>query len=358
MTVSHISPEKFSGALLNWYQQYGRKSLPWQLDKTPYKVWLSEIMLQQTQVTTVIPYFEKFMARFPTVTDLAQASIDEVLSLWTGLGYYARARNCHRAAQMVVHDFAGQFPDDLEALMQLPGVGRSTAGAIRALAHQKPAAILDGNVKRVLARTHQISGNIKDNATLKTLWELSDYLTPQEQIADYTQAIMDIGALICTRRQPNCEQCPFKADCLSYRHQTQHEYPINRARGQRSQRHSTFLLFINDNDEVLLHKRPNEGIWGGLWCFPTLDKDLIKGWCRQHFGIEIMEMEAWQKIQHNFTHFELTITPILVTAFRVHQKVAQFESYQWHKLKHCDQLGLSTPVKKLLNQLNAYQVTD
>ena len=228
MIKNTITPQIFQHAVLTWYQQYGRKDLPWQQEITPYKVWLSEVMLQQTQVATVIPYFEKFIHDFPTINDLANANIEQVLSLWAGLGYYARARNLHKTAQIISHHYHGIFPSTLAALNQLPGVGRSTAGAIMALAHQKSASILDGNVKRVLARCFALNGWVGKTEILKKFWAYSEYYTPSKKIRDYTQAMMDLGAMICTRSSPDCNNCPLQKYCIAYQCQTQTNFPAKK----------------------------------------------------------------------------------------------------------------------------------
>lgn len=349
--------KQFADAVLSWYQQAGRKDLPWQINKTPYKVWLSEIMLQQTQVQTVIPYFNRFMARFPTIEQLAKADIDEVLSHWSGLGYYARARNLHKAAVIIHREYNNQFPNDLEQLIALPGIGRSTAGAILTLAFHQRATILDGNVKRVLARTHQVDGDIKSTKTINTLWSLAESLMPNHEVAAYTQAMMDIGAMICTRTKPDCAHCPLQRHCLSYQHQSQADYPQRGKARTKQHKKTNFLILLND-EHVLLQKRPYSGIWGGLWCFPTCQRETVKSWCRQQLGIEVLNLERWEKFTHIFTHFELEITPILVEEFQVHGQVRSITDHKWHKLDSAHKLPISTPVKKLLELLIDYQVIE
>jgi A/G-specific adenine glycosylase len=354
--VSHISPSVFATCVEDWYQQHGRKNLPWQQHKTPYKVWLSEVMLQQTQVQTVIPYFERFMRRYPDVLALAQASLDDVLSLWSGLGYYARARNLHCCAQQVVARYNGEFPAQLEELLSLPGIGRSTAGAIVTLAYDNYAPILDGNVKRVLARLHKVSGALNASHTNTRLWALSEVLTPPTKSANYTQAMMDIGALLCTRGQPNCAACPFTTHCLSYHDHTQLDYPTPPKRRMKPQRQTYFLLVLNDASDVLLEKREARGIWGGLWCFPSITPKQIKPWCRRHAGIEVVQTEYWEPYVHSFSHFDLTIKPILITAYENLPGVSSTSYGQWHALTQAMTLGISAPVQQLLSSLQQYHV--
>ena len=258
----------FSERLLAWFDEHGRKTLPWQQDRTPYRVWVSEIMLQQTQVATVIPYYERFMARFPKVADLAQAPIDDVLSLWTGLGYYARARNLHKTACIVAEEYDGKFPDSVEGLESLPGIGRSTAGAILTLGHGRWAPILDGNVKRVLARYHAIEGWPGRSDVLAALWRASEAVTPRHRTADYTQGIMDLGATLCTKSKPECLFCPMTEDCQARISGTQATYPGKKPKKKIPTRDTHFIICVDSQGQVLLERRPPSGIWGGLWSFP------------------------------------------------------------------------------------------
>ena len=256
-----------AAALIAWQAGGGRHDLPWQHDRSPYRVWVSEIMLQQTQVAAVIPYYERFMRRFPDVRALAQAPVDEVLHLWSGLGYYARARNLHRAAQQVCEQHGGQFPRDFADVAALPGIGRSTAGAILALACAQRHAILDGNVRRVLARYFGVDGR-RDAALEKRLWELSERCTPAAHVADYTQAIMDLGATLCVRHRPRCVQCPLEARCAARRSGRQHALPAPRRPLRRTARRVFMVVALDPRDAVLLERRPESGVWGGLWCLP------------------------------------------------------------------------------------------
>jgi len=262
-----ISDKQFQNRLLTWFDQHGRKHLPWQQNKTAYRVWISEIMLQQTQVNTVIPYYQRFMQRFPDLSSLAQAEPDEVLHLWAGLGYYSRARNLHRAAQLIMQNHQGEFPASLAILQKLPGIGQSTAGAILALAFNQPAAILDGNVKRVLARFHGITDFINEKSVENRLWELAAHYTPKKCVADYTQAMMDLGATLCIRGKPACERCPLSEDCLARQQNIAALLPRKKAARELAVRTATFVVF-KMQASILLHKRPDKGIWGGLWSLP------------------------------------------------------------------------------------------
>ena len=332
-------------ALLAWHADHGRHSLPWQNTRDAYRIWLSEIMLQQTQVQTVIPYYLRFLTTFPTVADLAKANIDEVLHLWTGLGYYARARNLHSASQMVQEEFAGQFPTTLESMMSLPGVGRSTAGAILAFSHHQRHPILDGNVKRVLARYYEVEGWYGKKIVENKLWALSELNTPNQQVATYTQAIMDLGATVCTRSKPKCPECPLQSQCLALANQRTHELPHGRPKKTKPVKQTTMLLIQNDSGEFLLRQNPPSGIWGGLWCPPQIE-----------VGADPIALPPYQLnvtehrpvLRHTFSHYHLDITPLnCVVAYT--DGVAEFNEV-WYKPKSAQALGLAAPVKKLLEQ--------
>ena len=253
-----MKPTDFQHAVLDWYQHQGRKDLPWQNPITPYRVWISEIMLQQTQVSTVIPYFERFMASFPTVADLAKASVDEVLHHWTGLGYYARARNLHKTAQLISFEMNQQFPDTVEELSQLPGIGRSTAGAIRSIGFKQPAAILDGNVKRVLARYAAIDGWPGKTAVHNQLWDVAELYSPDQHTQEYTQAMMDLGALLCTKKSPDCGSCPIARGCKAKAEGNQALYPGKKPKKLTPVRESIFLMLRNPHGDILLQKNQNK----------------------------------------------------------------------------------------------------
>lgn len=299
--------KNFSESLLNWYELHGRKSLPWQQPHTPYRVWLSEIMLQQTQVQSVIPYFLRFVTRFPDVYALANAHLDEVLTLWAGLGYYSRARNLHQCAQIIVQHYAGQFPDDPLALQALPGIGRSTAAAITSLAFEKPTAIMDGNVKRVLSRYFLIKGSSSRDLD-NQLWQQAITCMPKTQCRAYTQAIMDMGATCCTRTRPNCKECPLKEECLAYKHNVVKYYPETKTKSARPIRHEQFLLFYTEEQTIYLEQRPPKGIWGGLWCLPAIAvEDCPIAYLRQRYAMTITDIQTLMNLKHSFTHFQLNI---------------------------------------------------
>lgn len=354
-----MTPRKFQQRLLHWFDCYGRKSLPWQQNKTPYRVWISEIMLQQTQVATVIPYYERFMHHFPDITALANASDDEMMHLWAGLGYYSRARNLHRAAKMVVHDFNGILPDTDEDLQRLPGVGPSTAGAILAIAYNKRATILDGNVKRVLARLHGIKKPINERSTENTLWELAVSYTPKARVADYTQAIMDLGATCCTRAKPQCESCPLVSECVAHQKNIVHLLPVKKVTKKIPERTATFLILRCDS-RILLCKRPESGIWGGLWSLPQLDgvadESLIREHCREHMHMRAQALEVLPAFRHTFSHYHLNIHPVLVKIQSIPFRMMEDNRQIWYNLQQPEALGLPKPVKQIIEGL--YDTSD
>ena len=347
-------PARIAPRLVEWHARRGRHDLPWQHDRNSYRVWVSEIMLQQTQVATVIPYFERFMARFPGVRALADAGVDEVLHLWTGLGYYARARNLHRAAQHIRDAHGGVFPDDFESVMALPGIGRSTAGAILALSTGARHAILDGNVKRVLARYYAIDGAADDNATLATLWEHAEADTPREAVAIYTQAIMDLGATVCTRSSPRCGECPLARDCRARIEARQGELPAPKKRRAVRRSRRAVMLVARHDSSVLLVQRPSSGVWGGLWCLPEFDDaTAAERFARQQFET-VIAGKALPEIEHSFTHFDLVITPIVARCQgvrRVNDGGALQVKELWYDLTQPARVGLPAPIKTLLGSL-------
>lgn len=342
----------FGQTVLTWFDQHGRKHLPWQKDITPYRVWISEIMLQQTQVTTVIPYFEKFMERFPAVQALAGASEDEVLHHWSGLGYYSRARNLHKAAKVVMDNFSGHFPESVEQLMELPGIGRSTAGAIASISMGIRAPILDGNVKRVLARYRAISGWPGKTAVANQLWNIAEEYTPQERVADYTQVMMDLGAMICTRTKPSCQLCPLNDSCLAHAAGEETRFPESKPKKNKPERAVRMLMVVNQYGEVLLEKRPPAGIWGGLWGLPeiTPEDDLAES-SHNKTGFELDHFEEWPSFRHTFSHYHLDITPVKAfTETRVNQ-INDGEHWHWFQPDQPTELGLAAPVTALLEKL-------
>lgn len=342
----------FSQRVLTWFHQHGRKHLPWQQHITPYRVWVSEIMLQQTQVSTVIPYFERFIARFPHIDALANASLDEVLHHWTGLGYYARARNLHRTAQIIHTEHHDIFPADVNALENLPGIGRSTAGAILAIAFQQRAAILDGNVKRVLARYHAVAGWPGQPSVLNQLWDIAERYTPKMQIADYTQAMMDLGSLICTRTKPRCEQCPLRADCAAYQQHRTHDYPGRKPAKQLPIKSVYMIIVQNSAGHVLLEQRPPTGIWGSLWSFPecVFEED-VHAWCQQRLGFTPREIQSHPSFRHTFSHFHLDITPLQINMSHGQPPAMESAKTVWYNIAQPDARGLAAPVKQLLLEI-------
>lgn len=345
----------FAAALLSWFDRAGRKHLPWQQQPTPYRVWVSEIMLQQTQVATVIPYYQRFMERFPDVHALAAAPIDEVLHLWTGLGYYARARNLHRAAQIIVADHGGEFPRTLAAVQALPGIGRSTAGAILSLACSQRHAILDGNVKRVLARYFAVHGFPGEAAVERTLWELAEKCTPQERVAHYTQAIMDLGATVCVRSRPLCAVCPMSDGCAARAQHLQHVLPTPRPKKSRPQREAFAVIVVRADGAVLLEQRPPAGLWGGLWTFPQFDEeDAAMQWLASYVGARAESIERnWPPYCHAFTHFDLTLQPWLVRLADLPSGVAEDGKRVWYDPAHPLRIGLTKPAVELMEKLLA-----
>lgn len=345
----------FAQRLLAWFDQHGRHDLPWKQPVSVYRVWVSEIMLQQTQVTTVIGYFQRFMQRFPTLEALASAPPDEVLHYWSGLGYYARARNLQRTAQLLVAQHQGQFPQTLAALQALPGIGRSTAAAILAQALGQRQAILDGNVKRVLARHAAIDGWPGTPAVTARLWALAEMYTPEQRVADYTQAIMDLGALLCTRSRPSCLVCPVMQDCQARQLDQVPRFPAAHPKRQRPQRSVRWLIVMDEQGQVLLQQRPPAGIWGGLWSFPesTLETE-PKAWCEQQLGVKVQLQTTWPRVVHQFSHFSLEIEPLLVQVVGKSAWVMDDSAQLWYNIAQpSTALGLAAPVQRLLQQLSA-----
>lgn len=358
-----LAPGDFAARLLEWFNVHGRRHLPWQQDSTPYRVWVSEVMLQQTQVATVIPYYERFMARFPTVRDLARAPLDEVLHLWTGLGYYARARNLHACAQALVREHGAEFPREIGSVEALPGIGRSTAGAILSISRGERHPILDGNAKRVLARVYGVAGDPASAGVLERLWTLAEACTPYARNAHYTQAIMDLGATLCTRRCPACTVCPMNDGCIAAREGRQAALPSPRRRRERPLKHATLLVVESDLEwcasgrarAVLLEQRPARGLWGGLWCAPQFDSDAAAlAWCRRELG-NFAEAGHLETIAHGFTHFDLQLHPLLVCCrpAALSRPVADAPPRLWFRLAEPSRVGLPQPMRALLERLAA-----
>ena len=344
----------FSNAILNWFDQHGRTDLPWQQNKTAYRVWVSEIMLQQTQVATVIGYYQRFMDRFGSVEALASADQDEVLHLWTGLGYYARARNLHKCAQTVTEQYNGQFPETVDELASLPGIGRSTAGAIASIAYGKHAAILDGNVKRVLARFHAVEGWPGNKKVADQLWEIAERYTPAKRTADYTQAMMDMGATLCTRSKPSCQLCPLSSQCEAYALGDPKAFPHSKPKKEKPVK-AIRMLLIRHRGRYLLQQQPTTGIWGGLWIFPQQDPNKS---AQEHSSVlthGLKRQTSLLPFRHTFSHYHLDIQPELIDVS--HGRLAVGENNQlWYNPKKPDNIGLAAPVKKLLDQLSTGDV--
>jgi len=339
--------DSFAFRLIAWQRTHGRHDLPWQ-GADAYRVWLSEIMLQQTQVATVIPYYQRFVASFPDIDALAAASEEQVLTHWSGLGYYARGRNLHKAAQIIVEKHGGEFPRKLEDILELPGIGRSTAAAICALAYHERRAILDGNVKRVLARYCGIAGWVGEKRVEEQLWQQAEGLLPPSDVATYTQALMDMGATVCTRSKPKCVLCPVQADCVALQTDCIAALPTPRPRKVVPERNAVFLLLMHGND-ILLEKRPGSGIWGGLWCPPQFDDEIA---AREWFGRNGMEAREGEKLEtfsHTFTHFKLHITPLKVELVRKPLRAAQPGSI-WLDVEEALGAAIPTPVRMMLTK--------
>ena len=387
--------------ILKWFDKQGRKDLPWQQNPSLYRVWISEIMLQQTQVNTVIPYYLRFMKKFPELSNLAKAPLDDVLKEWTGLGYYARARNIHKTANIIFEEYKGQFPTDFDTLLQFPGIGRSTAGAILALSTSQHYPILDGNVKRVLSRLFAVPGWPSLPRVTEKLWHYSEEITPKKRVHHYTQAIMDLGAMVCTRSKPNCDTCPLSEDCLAKAEGKQSEYPNSRpTKAKPHQKTNLIMLYHPEKNAVLLEKRPAKGIWGGLWSFPECKQitqvtqaTQIKNCLDDSLNLVIQSKKQLAAFRHTFTHFHLEIQPILckvkiqknlrptktlkptklVTGATKNNKNPPIKEnsqksaiigeknssakmqYYWHPIKTSLKKGVAAPVKRLLEQLETLE---
>ncbi|RLA04767.1 MAG: A/G-specific adenine glycosylase [Gammaproteobacteria bacterium] len=368
--------EAFTQAVLSWFKHHGRKDLPWQHNPTPYRVWVSEIMLQQTQVKTVIPYFQKFIKQLPSLSHLAKASDDKVMALWSGLGYYSRARNLHKAAQQLADDAPPacepKLPSDLEQLQALPGIGRSTAGAVLTLSMNKKAAILDGNVKRVLARYFKVSGWPGKASVNKQLWQLAEGLTPELQFKDYTQAMMDLGATLCTRTKPNCSACPLVKQCLARQTDEQLNYPEKKKAAIKPVRHQYFFLLTSADGMILMEKRPPVGIWGGLWTPPNFDINndisdnenslLASAYLEKNFGLKpsqslgLPQQTILQGFRHTFSHFHLQLHPIKIQFSD--SEVIREDNLQWQPINYWLEQGIPAAIRKMLKQISDDHTTE
>jgi A/G-specific adenine glycosylase len=333
--------------LIDWHAEHGRHDLPWQRERTAYRVWVAEVMLQQTQVAAVIPYYERFMRRFANVRALADAEIDEVLHLWSGLGYYARARNLHRAAVRIRDEHHGEFPQTYAHIAALPGIGRSTAGAILALSRNERFAILEGNVRRVLTRYFGVTAQPAD----KRLWELAERCTPEQHVAQYTQAIMDLGATVCVRRKPLCIQCPLQKGCRARRSGRQHELPPPRRALARRLRRAFMVVALRPSGYVLLERRPENGVWGGLWCLPEFaTATAAQAFIRNSLDAAATAPQPLDALEHAFTHFDLTITPLLVQCEAGGNAVEEPGSL-WYNVNAPARVGVPAPISALLSRL-------
>lgn len=340
----------FQQNILNWYDLSGRKDLPWQQQTTPYKVWISEIMLQQTQVATVIPYFQKFMQRFPDIDSLANAKLDDILHCWAGLGYYARARNLHQSAQIIQQQYQGIFPEQFDKVLALPGIGRSTAGAILSLACHQHHAILDGNVKRVLSRFKGVYGWTGDNKVAKELWKISEHLTPAQRTANYNQAMMDLGATLCRRSKPQCNLCPLLIDCYAYQHNATDELPTKKPKKALPIKSVFFLLLKNSKNQILLKQRPPTGIWGGLWSLPEFDDFMsLEYWCHHQVNDFTIIAQHSPK-RHTFSHYHLDYSTVIVQTKNPVNFVMEANQTVWYKQSQIQKLGLPAPIGRLLHE--------
>jgi A/G-specific adenine glycosylase len=360
--------DSFAAKLIRWHEKHGRHHLPWQHTRDPYAIWLSEIMLQQTQVNTVIPYYQRFLQSFPDIRCLARASLDDVLAQWSGLGYYSRGRNLHQAARMIVNDHGGKFPESAETICKLPGIGRSTSAAIAVFAYGERCAILDGNVKRILSRYFGMEGYPGDKKNETLFWQKAEELLPTLQagarkgsnedtgglVETYTQALMDLGATVCTRRRPKCSSCPLRQDCIAFRNCRIDKLPSPRPRKPLRMKETILLILMNEG-RVFLEKRPLEGIWGGLWSLPemAIDENIVE-YCRGCFGLELGSpaQMAMQPFDHTFTHFRLRIYPQLLWVRSLSSTPAHNAGTGiWTTFESALQAALPAPVRKLLTAI-------
>lgn len=339
--------------LIHWHKEYGRHHLPWQGSRDPYAIWLSEIMLQQTQVNTVIPYYARFMQELPTISSLAQIPLDAVLALWSGLGYYSRARNLHQAARIIMQDYQGQFPDTRAVIQQLPGIGRSTAAAIAVFAYGKREAILDGNVKRVFTRYFGIAGYPGESKIQNLLWQKAEELLPDNyregQIEIYTQALMDLGATVCIRQAPLCGACPLQPHCVAFKENRVDQFPTIKLRKPLPKKETVFLILMQ-HQKLLLEKRPSSGIWGALWCPPEIKTGTDAAiYCQRYLGIKVRSPIELPILDHQFTHYKLRIHSQLLQV--VSDTPIQQNKFIWIKPSDALEQAIPTPVRKLLKQI-------
>ncbi len=347
------SKNTFAEKIIHWQQRDGRHDLPWQNTRDPYRIWVSEIMLQQTQVSAVIGYYARFMARFPDVAALALTPMDDVMPYWAGLGYYARARNLHKAAARVMTEFDGVFPRKFEDVHSLPGIGRSTAAAICAFAYGEPRPILDGNVKRVFARYFGVEGDIRSKPIEETMWQIAEREAPTKNIEAYIQGQMDLGATLCARGMPKCLLCPLQDDCVAHIEGRTQKLPQRNVKKAIPHRQTKMLVMLSAN-EVLIEKRPPTGIWGGLWSLPEMavEDDAIAN-AKKRFGVTLAKSEkpiSLAEVAHGFTHYSLAIYPIKLRVAKRETGVRE-QGYIWLNLDDVEGAALPAPVKKILLQL-------
>jgi len=343
----------FADKVVAWQKRHGRHNLPWQNTRDPYRIWLSEIMLQQTQVVTVIPYYLRFVERFPDIKSLACASLDEVLTLWSGLGYYSRAANLHRASQIIMTKHRGIFPRNFDSIMELPGIGRSTAAAICVFAFGQKRAILDGNVKRVLARCFGVVGYPGEKSVQEKLWRKSEALLPKRGIRAYTQGLMDLGAEVCLRRNPDCPACPLHRGCVAYKTGRANELPAPKPRKALPHRQTVMLILLHKGD-VLLEKRTPAGVWAGMWSFPEIaPEDDVRKVCTQRFGARIKKPRFLPRLEQGFSHFKLSIQPLLLQVETVNFHASE-PGQLWLNFNDAQGAALPAPVRRLLKQAEGY----
>ncbi len=353
IAMTQPASAKIASRVLAWFDRWGRRDLPWQHERTPYRVWVSEIMLQQTQVSVVIPYFERFIRAFPDVSALAAAELDQVLALWSGLGYYARPRNLHRAAWIIRDRYDGILPKTIAELQRLPGIGRSTAGAILSLAANQPHPILDGNVRRLFARLFAIEGWPGQGSVLNQLWALAEQCLARDRPGDYNQGLMDLGSLVCTRTRPQCPACPLADLCLAHAQGRQSELPAPRPRQALPTRSTNLLVIRNPEGAILLERRPSVGIWGGLWSLPELDApDALAAWCIDQLGVGCKRIVKLTERHHTFTHYRLRMQPVVVELSGWPAQIQDREDRHWVFPKAGAALGLPAPIARLLAELD------
>jgi A/G-specific adenine glycosylase len=340
----------FASRLITWQKMHGRHDLPWQNTSDPYAIWVSEIMLQQTQVSSVIGYYRKFMQRFPNIASLALATQEDVLQHWSGLGYYSRARNLHHAATIIMEQYHGEFPQDFAIIQTLPGIGRSTAAAIASFAFNQIQTILDGNVKRVLARHFLVKGWPSSPKVEKDLWRLAEELLPEQDMVAYTQGLMDLGATLCSRSKPQCSNCPLMKTCAAYQHNRVTELPTPKPRKVIPEKFTTMLI-LQHGDEVLLEKRPPAGIWGGLWSFPETDVKLgFETIILNQFAMIAETSQPLPALSHAFTHFKLHIQPQPMQVLTVSPNICE-PKYVWLSIDDAIGAAIPTPIRKILHSL-------